>query len=124
MKRSLNQTKHAPMTIQTETSADGIFLVKLAGRMDAEGVPGIEPTLLEHACAQSAVIVDLQGVDFLASVGIRTMLVVAKAVAKRGGKLVLLHPTPNIAKVLQVAGVDSLLPIHHSMDDARRAVAG
>ena len=111
------------MTIETETSDDRLFLVRLAGRMDAQGTQEIEPAFVDQACAQSAVVVDLHAVDFLASVGIRTLLVVAKAVSKRGGKMVLLNPGPMITNILEVSGVDGFIPIHRSIDDARRAVS-
>ena len=111
------------MTIETEASADGIFVAKLAGRMDAQGTQEIEAKFVDQARAQSSVVVDLHAVDFLASAGIRTLIVVAKAVSKRGGKMVLLNPDPNVAKILEVAGVDSFLPVHRSLDEARRAVA-
>ena len=111
------------MTIETETSDDGTFVVKLTGRMDAQGTQEIEAQFVGQACSQCSVVVDLQAVDFLASVGIRTLLVVAKAVSKRSGKMVLLNPDANTSKVLEVSGVDSFIPIHRSLDEARRAVA-
>lgn len=111
------------MTIETETSDGGICVVKLAGRMDAQGTQEIDLKFMDYACAQRAVIVDMHAVDFLASMGIRTLVMVAKAVSKRGGKMVLLNPDANIAKILEISGIDSFIPIHRSMDDARRAVS-
>jgi anti-sigma B factor antagonist len=111
------------MTTHTEPSSDGISIVKLTGRMDAQGTQEIESKFMDQACSQKSVIVDLQAVDFLASVGIRTLLVVAKAVAKRGGKMVLLNPDPTITRILEVSGVDSFIPVHRTIEEARRAVS-
>ena len=111
------------MTIETETSPAGVFLVKLAGRMDALGTQEIDQAFMDQACVQRAVVVDLSGVDYMASVGIRTLLVVTKAVSKRAGKIVLLNPNPNVATVLAISGVEIFLPIHRSLDEASRAVS-
>ena len=45
----------------------------------------------------------------------------AKAVARGSGKLVLLDPNPMVTEVLVVAGLDQLLPIVRSEDEARAA---
>jgi len=111
------------MRVETESSDDGIALIKLAGRMDAQGAPEIEQKVMDQAASHRSIIMDMAAVDFLASVGIRTLLLVAKAVSKRGGRMVLLNPDPSIAKILEISGIDSLIPTHRSLDEARRAAS-
>ncbi len=111
------------MNIETQTLDGGILKVTLAGRMDAQGAGETDSNLMDHACSQRAVIVDMNAVDFVASVGIRTLLLVAKAVSRRGGKMVLLHPDANVTKMLKLAHIDTLIPIHQSLDEALRAVS-
>ena len=69
-------------------------------------------------------VVDMAGVDFIASIGIRHLVMAAKAVARGAGKLVLLDPNPMVTEVLVVAGLDQLLPIVRSEDEARAAFGG
>jgi len=111
------------MNIETETFDGGIFKVKLAGRMDAHGTEAIDQEFMDHVCSQRSVIVDMNAVEMLASVGIRTLLLVAKAVSRRGGKMVLLNPAANITRILEIARINDLIPIHRSLDEARRAVS-
>jgi anti-anti-sigma factor len=111
------------MHIETENLDGGILKIKLVGRMDAQGAQEIHADLVDRACAQRSVIADMSAVNFLASMGIRALVLAAKAVARRHGKMVLLNPDVNTTKVLEVAGVNELLPIHRSLDDAIRAVA-
>ena len=77
-----------------------------------------------HALAGSrrALVVDLSKVSFLASMGIRLLVIGAKTVASKGGKIVLLDPDPNIESVLTTAGIDSVIPIHHDRASAVAAV--
>ncbi len=111
------------MNIETENLDGGILEVKLAGRMDAQGTEEIAPEFLDYACSQRSVIVDMSAVGFLASMGIRTLVLAAKAVSRRGGKMVLLSPDANVTKILEMSSIDSLIPIHRSLDEARRAVS-
>ena len=111
------------MKIETETFDDGIIKIDLAGRMDGQGTQEIDQELMDYACSQRSVIVDMSAVDFIASVGIRSLILVAKAVSRRGGKIVLLNPDANTTKLLQMARIDDLIPIHRSLDGALQAVS-
>ena len=111
------------MTIETETLDDGIVKITLAGQMDAQGAEQIEQKLMDRAAAHRSVILDMNAVDALTSMGIRTLVVVAKAVSRRGGKIVLLNPEPNVRKGLDAAHLNILIPIHQSLEEARSAGA-
>jgi anti-sigma B factor antagonist len=111
------------MNIDAETLASGALKVSLAGRMDVQGAQAIDLKFTSYTANQKAVIVDLSGVSFLASIGIRTLLLAAKAVAGRGGKMVALNPDDNVTQVLKMAGIDTLIPICRSVDEAQAMVA-
>ena len=61
--------------------------------------------------------------SFLASYGIRVLLVGAKIIKSKGGKLVVVCPENNVAKVLKTAGTDALLPIFQTQEAAAAALA-
>jgi len=110
------------MKIESERLDDNIQKITLAGRMDVQGAQEIDLKFAGHTANQTAVIVDMSAVDFLSSIGIRTLLLCAKAVTKRNGKMVLLNPDESVTHILQMAGIDTLIPIHRSLEDARKAV--
>ena len=111
------------MNIEIETIDGGIVQLKLTGRMDAEGTEEVEQRFMDSVCSQRSVIVDMHAVGILTSMGIRALLLAAKAVSKRGGKMVLLNPDPKVTAVLEVASIDLTIPIHRSFDEARQAVS-
>lgn len=111
------------MKIESESLGDGSLKIALAGRLDVQGTQEIDLKFTSFTANQTAVIVDLSAVDFLASIGIRTLLLSAKGVTGRGGKMVFLNPDPNITSILQMAGIDTLIPICRSLEEARSAVA-
>jgi anti-anti-sigma factor len=57
-------------------------------------------------------------VDFLASIGIRLLTITAKSVASRGGKMVLLNPVPDVRQVLELTGMQSVIPIYSHLESA------
>jgi anti-sigma B factor antagonist len=111
-----------PMNIESENLNDDVRKISLAGRFDIEGAQQIDLRFTGLTANQKAVVVDLAGVNFLASIGIRTLVLAAKAIAQRGGKMVLLNPDDNVTKVLEMAGIDTLIPISRSLEDALSAV--
>lgn len=85
--------------------------VAMKGRLDAKGAESADLPLSVLAGSKSAIIVDLTEVDFLASLGIRVLVTAAKAVQRKGGKLVIVVPGGNVRMVLDTAGLDSLIPM-------------
>ena len=72
---------------------------------------------------RQAVIGDLSAGPFMASIGIRSLVLSAKALERRGGKMVLLNPDPNVRSVLATASIDQLIPVCDSVEEALAKVA-
>jgi anti-anti-sigma factor len=111
------------MKMNVEPLALGVVKVILDGRLDITGAGIIDLQFSAIAGSHRGVLVDLTNVSFLASIGIRTLLLGAKAVQRRGGTFVLLNPADEVEKVLEVTGVTDLMPVFHDNDAALAAVA-
>ena len=95
------------------------MMVGLEGRFDIEGAQSIEDQFTFTVATKARrVIVDLSGVEFMASIGIRTLFSAARAQSQRGGRVVLAAPTEMVRKVLVTAGVDQVIPLFDSVEDA------
>ena len=105
------------MTVSVD-EVRGVRRVSLSGRLDAEGLGEIEPDFMAAATAQPNVVVDLSGVDFLASLGIRMLVAGAQEQEARGGRLVLVGPDDMTRRILRTTGVDQLVPVHDTVEDA------
>lgn len=107
------------MEISSEQLDGDIYKINLTGRMDIPGNAEVDITFSGMtASPRKFFILDLSGVDFIASIGIRTILMSAKAIQNRGGKIVLLNPDSHVEKILSVAGVGTILDIVHSLETA------
>ncbi len=100
-----------------------ITKVVLSGRMDIEGAQAVDMKFSVIAGSRKKVIVDLSDVSFMASIGIRTLVLSAKAITNKGGKIALLNPQPGVEKVLITTGVDTIIPIVRDIDAAAALVA-
>jgi len=101
------------MQLHVASIENGVTKVSLSGRLDVEGALKIDNEFTEITTQNKNVLVDLSDVPFIASLGIRTLVVGAKAAANNGGKMVLLNPQPNVEQVLRTTHVDTVMPIIH-----------
>ena len=75
------------MTISTESMEGGITRVLLDGRLDIQGAAAIDLKMNVLAGSSKFLLVDLTNVSFLGSMGLRSIVVPAQAVRRRGGKV-------------------------------------
>jgi len=111
------------MALATEELTGGVTKVILDGRLDIEGAAAIDLQMNVIAGSKKAVLVDLQKVSFLGSMGLRALLAPARAIKGRGGKIVLFAPNEMVVKVLKTSGIDTLIPVHHELESALAALA-
>ncbi len=110
------------MEIATEELAGGIIRIILDGSLDIAGASAIDLRMNLIAGSHRAVLVDLTKVSFIGSMGLRALVLPARAVKSRGGKMVLLNPNQNVAQVLKTSGIDTLLPVFHDLETASAAL--
>ena len=103
------------MELHIEEPAGDITRVRLVGRMDYAGATEIDARFMELAGREKFVLVDVSKVSFLASMGIRTLIMAAKALKERGGKMILFIPETMVAMVLKTSGTDILIPVYYDL---------
>ena len=112
-----------PMEFKVDTLEDGGSIIHLNGRLDIAGVQEIEsPLSALMKTLNGPVLVDLAGVTFLASVGIRLILSSAKALSSRKLKMALFSPQPMVAETLKTSVIDMYMPICNDLPAAQEAL--
>jgi anti-anti-sigma factor len=98
---------------------DTILTVTLTGRLDAFGAKQLTEALKNHVTDDDfTVVIDMGGVPYLSSGGIRTLLATEKMLRNRDGGIHLCNVNPYPLKVLEMAGFDQFFSIHSSREDA------
>ena len=62
----------------------------------------------------------MTGVTFLASIGIRALVMTARTLHRRGGRLAIFGASDEARKVLHTTGIDGIIP---SVDSEPEAIA-
>jgi len=110
------------MPIVIQDLENGVAKVVLTGRIDIAGAQEIDMPMSVVGGSRRAVVIDLSGVDFMASMGLRCLVLAAKSIQSKRGRVVLLSPQPLVQEVIQTSGIDELIPIHHDEAAAIAAV--
>ncbi len=110
------------MPIEIRDLDNGVTLAILSGRLDVAGAEAIDLPMNVVGGSRKAVVVDLAGVEFIGSMGLRAIVMLAKTVQRRSGKAVLLAPRPEVEEVITTSGIDELIAIHADAESANAAV--
>jgi anti-sigma B factor antagonist len=88
-----------------------ILKVKLTGPLGIKGASEVDMPFSVIGGSRNKVVVDLSGVSFLASIGIRVLVMTARAIGNKGGRWVIYSPTDEARRVLAATGIDKIIPI-------------
>lgn len=111
------------MSISYNDIGENLRHIVISGRLDMPGTDPVAAQLETLAAApKKGVVVDLTALRFLASIGIRALIVSAKAVQRRGGKMVLVvNEGSSVMMSLDATGLGALLPVFRNTADAEKA---
>ena len=108
------------VTLTEEVMPGNITRVILTGKIDLMGAQSIDLRMNTIAGSQKAVLIDLRGVSFLGSMGLRSLLAPARTIKSKGGKVVFFAPIDYVDHVLKISGADHVAPVIY---DLQKAVA-
>lgn len=83
----------------------------LEGRLDTVSAPAAQETLLNIAAEYENLVLDLTGLSYISSAGLRVLLVLQKQVSKTGREMSLTGVRPAIMEVFEMTGFVSILNI-------------
>ena len=107
------------MDITTLERDDGITHVVLSGRLDTTAAEELGQNISDATAGRDQpAIVDVSGIEFLASMGIGLLLANSKRLTKAGHKLVILNPQGMVDVVLKASRLDKVMAIAYDLDSA------
>jgi anti-anti-sigma factor len=106
------------MEMEILEESPALTRLALKGRLDTDGVDRVETRLNAVLARDKDGVVDLSAVTFLASMGIRMLLVAAKMLDREGRRLVLIAPRPLVEQALRHTSLDELIPVARDLQGA------
>jgi anti-sigma B factor antagonist len=110
------------MDMTVSQADDEITRVDLDGRFDIRGAEEVDARFGELAESSKAMIVDLSKVTFIASLGIRTLMLSAKTLIRRGADMAVCGANENVEKVLRGTGFNEVAGLYPDFDSAARTL--
>lgn len=112
------------MDIEVTPLSPSLNCLKLQGRLDATTVDRIEVKVNAAAVAPGHdLLIDLHGVDFLASMGVRLLITAARSLKAKGARVVLFGAQPLVHEVLEHVAIDQIVPLAADEAQARALLA-
>jgi anti-anti-sigma factor len=106
MKAGDVMTDH-PGAVQVHLDADAVVV---RGDIDAAGGIALD-TFLRDLTPPAPTVLDIGGVDFIDSTGLRTLLMAARRAHAEGSTLVLRHTGTAVRRVLEITGTTELFDL-------------
>jgi anti-anti-sigma factor len=83
----------------------GLITVRLRGELDLSSAAALQPILERTISASPVTVVDLEGLEFMDSTGLRLFAHIHQMTGESGARFLLGRPSPAVLRVLQVAGL-------------------
>ncbi|MBQ7160300.1 MAG: STAS domain-containing protein [Clostridia bacterium] len=93
-----------------KTIENGKAVVNPQGRLDTTTAPELESALKEIIPGTSELVLDLEGLEYISSAGLRVLLSAQKAMNKQGS-MKLCHVNDTITEIFDVTGFSDILTI-------------
>ncbi len=110
-------TRAGDLEIRVEALAQGGSIVRVEGELDLATTQHLEAAV-EGAEPRSRLVIDLTACTFLDSSAVRVLLSKARSTQAAGGSISLVASNPGLLRVLEIAAVDTVLPVHSTLDAA------
>jgi anti-sigma B factor antagonist len=97
----------------------GSTIVTVTGSVDALTAPDLAKTLSDQVKdGRANLVVNLVGVEFMSSAGLRTLLGAVKEARSSGGDLRIASANPGVDKVLKMSGFHTIAKVFASQAEA------
>lgn len=99
-----------------------VVVLALAGRIDHGTAESFKDALRPHlercAAGQESLVLDLSGVDYISSAGLRVLMLARKQAKTQGGTLVVAGLTPVVKEIFEISRFTVVFEVFGSVRDA------
>ena len=106
---------------------DGALVFRASGAIDHGSAEAFEQALiplLGSLAPGSRLVLDLSGVDYMSSVGLRVLMLVSKQARRQQGKVVVASLQPTLAEIFSISRFDRVFDVHADLREALSTLSG
>ncbi|HMH67138.1 MAG TPA: STAS domain-containing protein [Pinirhizobacter sp.] len=93
------------LTIDYQQPNRGLATLAIGGRLDAQTAPELDAAAVtagEGVSDNATIVLDMKGLDYISSAGLRSIAKLRRAMQARGGTVLLVNPQPQVRKVFDI----------------------
>lgn len=103
----------------TEHKEGPVLVLAVEGRLDHAGAGTFQESALRHISEGTrSMVVDFGGTSFVASMGIRAIMIPAQEMSKAGGRFALAGLSPQVRQLFEMSGLLKVFPVYPTVADA------
>ncbi len=108
------------LKIVLETGSTPVPVLRLDGRLDAIGAKQLHEAAMNSLKSDNEknLVVDMAKVEFVASTGLATFLLLTEEFAEVEGTIVFVSATPSVMQVITLLNIDQFLKLEDSVEEA------
>ena len=107
------------LEVQTRQTEGGVTVVAPTGRLDVAGAPMLKDAMNDLAQnGPPRVVIDMEGVSFVDSTGLGSVIAALKQIRNRQGELRLAAPNQQVRVVLELTTLDRVFPYYSTLEEA------
>ena len=109
------------MTLEVRTTQfeNGVTVIAPTGRLDVAGAPALREALSEITKdGPPRVVIDMEGVSFVDSTGMGSVIAALKQLRSTQGELRLAAPNQQVRVVLELTTLDRVFPYYATVEEA------
>ncbi len=107
------------LEVQTRQTDSGVTVVSPSGRLDVAGAPALKAAIGDAVKAgPPRLVIDLEGVSFVDSTGLGSVIAALKLVRGSKGDLRIAAPNQQVRVVLELTTLDRVFAYYPTVEDA------
>lgn len=106
------------LSVIRHITADGVHVVALTGDIDHTTAGIFRQALTPPGQSAPHTVADFHDVTFMDSSGINILVAANNAARAHGGSLRLAHTPTPVLDLLRIVGLDAILPLYPTLEDA------
>lgn len=121
--RTARPVMRRPTRYRLDKKVNGICIFEVVGRLAPSTADEELCARIDDLIAGGNVnfLIDLQGVSYISSTGVGSLIQCYHHAERAGGKLKILTPSQAVSQILTVSKLDSIFEVHHNEEEAIRS---
>jgi anti-sigma B factor antagonist len=106
-----------------QSKMQDVDVVKLTGDLDGSSAPNVQAQIMPLAIPNAKMVLDMSGVTYMSSAGLRMLLVMYRTINSKSGKVVLVGLSEDIQETMSMTGFLGFFTYLETLDEGLKTLA-